>query len=183
MKRIFAAVKINPQPALIKYSEELKLHLSDSNIKWVEIHNLHLTIKFFGETNDEKVIEIEEALKNIQAAPFDFEIGNLKIFGSRYDPRVIFLEALHAEPFLALSSLVNEQISPLGYEPDRQNFIPHLTLGRVKKIADKKYFQKIISDFSGKIIQSQHVGEFHLIESILRNTGPEYKILQSYKFF
>jgi RNA 2',3'-cyclic 3'-phosphodiesterase len=180
MKRIFSAIKINPQPALTNFISKLQHQLADSVIKWVETENLHLTLKFFGETHEEKITEIESVLKNIHVAPFDFEIGNLKIFGSRYNPRVLFLEALNSGPFVILSGLVNEQLKPLGYETDRQNFVPHLTLGRIKSISDKKYFQEIISNLSGKTFQSQHVAEFHLFESILHASGPEYKILKSF---
>jgi len=180
MKRIFAAVKINPQPELLDFFSGLRQQLANSAIKWVEEENLHLTLKFFGETPEEKIPAIEEALSTIHVPPFDFELGNLKIFGSRYNPRVLFLEALNAESFRALTTLVNEQILPLGYETDRQNFVPHLTLGRIKKVSDKKYFQQVIGDFSGRAIQTQHVSEFYLLESILHNTGPEYKTLKSF---
>ena len=180
MKRIFAAVKINPQPELLDFFSRLRQQLADSAIKWVEEEHLHLTLKFFGETPEEKIPAIEEALARIHVPPFDFEIGNLKIFGSRYNPRVIFLEALNAESFRALTTLVNEQILPLGYEPERQNFVPHLTLGRIKKVSDKKYFQEIITGCSGQAIQTQHVSEFYLIESILHYNGPEYKVLKTF---
>jgi RNA 2',3'-cyclic 3'-phosphodiesterase len=180
MKRVFAAVKINPQPELLEFFSRLRQQLADSAIKWVEEENLHLTLKFFGETPEEKIPTIEKALSNIHVPPFDFEIGNLKIFGSHYNPRVLFLEALYAEAFRALTALVNEQILPFGYETDRQNFVPHLTLGRIKKVSDKKYFQQVISDFSGQAIQTQHVREFFLFESILHNTGPEYRILKTF---
>ncbi len=178
MKRIFAAVKIVPQPALTRFIDEFQQHLADSSIRWVDPKNLHLTLKFFGETPEEKISEIEKALEKINFAPFDLELGNLKIFGSRYNPRVLFVEALKAESFMILGFLVNEKIKPLGYETDRQNFVPHLTLGRIKKISDREYFQQIIVNLSGRPLQTQHVSEFYLYESILHSSGPEYKILK-----
>ncbi|HNW90086.1 MAG TPA: RNA 2',3'-cyclic phosphodiesterase [Bacteroidales bacterium] len=178
MKRIFAAVKIVPQPALTRFIDELQQHLADSSIRWVDPKNLHLTLKFFGETPEEKITAIEEALEKIHLAPFDFGLGNLKIFGSRYHPRVLFVEALKAESFKLLSDLIHDQIKLLGYETDRQNFVPHLTLGRIKKISDLKYFQKKISEYSEIVLQTQHVKEFLLYESILPFSGPEYKIMK-----
>jgi len=182
MKRIFAAVKINPKHELSLFFSRLRQQLADSAIKWVEEENLHLTIKFFGETPEEKIPAIEDALSGIHLPPFDFEIGNLKFFGSRYNPRVLFLEALNAESFRSLTTLVNQQILPLGYEPDRQNFVPHLTLGRIKKVSDKKYFQQVITSSSGQVIQTQHVSEFYLFESVLHYSGPEYRELKLYRF-
>ena len=180
MKRIFAAVKIEPQPELTAFLGKLRMYLADSDIKWVELKNLHLTLKFFGETSDDKIPLIAEVMKKVTCTPFVLVLGNLKIFGSRYQPRVLFLEAMNAEPFVDLRNQVDEQIKLLGYEPDRQNFVPHLTIGRIKKISDKKYFQQNISNFSDKTLQFQQVSAFYLIESTLHSSGPEYNVLASF---
>ena len=178
MKRIFAAVKIHPQPALLNFMEGLQKQLADSSIRWAKAENLHLTLKFFGETPVDKIPEIETVLEKIQVSPFDIEIGHLKIFGSRYQPRVLFLEASNAEPLTLLSQQIKEKIATLGYEPDSQHFVPHLTLGRIKKISDKKYFQNNTGKYSEIVLQTEHVKEFLLYESILHPSGPEYKIIK-----
>jgi len=182
MKRIFAAVKIEPQPALLDLLSVLQQQLSADKIKWVEKENLHLTLKFFGETPEDKIFEIDQKLKQIKSEPFDLTIENLKIFGSRYLPRVIFLEATNARPFIELNETINRQIMPLGYEPDRQNFVPHLTLGRINYIADKKHFQQVVDTFAKKPVQIQHIDNFYLYESILRHSGPEYLVMETYYF-
>jgi len=178
MKRIFAAIKIHPQPALTVFIGRLQQRLAMDTITWVDTGNLHLTLKFFGETPVDKIQEIETVLDEIMSSPFEIGIGHLRMFGSRYRPRVIFLEALNAEPLKVLSQQIREKIIPLGYEPDSQHFVPHLTLGRIKKISDQKYFQEQIGIYSEIVLQTQRISEFYLYESILHSSGPEYKIMK-----
>ena len=66
----------------------------------------------------------------------------------------------------------------IGYEPDRQNLVPHLTLGRIKLLKDKKMFQQIIDQNRGISSQEINVDRFSLFESILKKEGPVYQTLQ-----
>ena len=52
MKRLFVALKINPDQNFLEVYDKLKSSLRHEKIKWVEMQNLHLTLKFFGDTDD-----------------------------------------------------------------------------------------------------------------------------------
>lgn len=182
MKRIFAAVKIELQPAIHQLFYQLKRHLTEDRIKWVEEENLHITLKFFGETPEETVNEIAEALKQVSTIlPFEIEFTHLGIFGSRYKPRVVWLGIDDGGSLARLSEQIKEIIVPLGFENDRQNFIPHLSLGRISALSDKTHFQRIIDRFKTNEFAKQEINKFMLYESILSSTGPKYKIIETYK--
>ncbi len=182
MKRIFAAVRIEPQQAIHNLMQQMKHQLAADRIKWVEEENMHITLKFFGETPDDKVIEIAEALKEIAPTPsFSIEFTHLGIFGSSYKPRVIWLGTDDGGNLANLSEAVRKTILPLGFEDDRQNFVPHLTLGRINFINDKSYFQKTIDSFSTVKFSNQPINGFYLYESILSPAGPKYSVIESYK--
>jgi RNA 2',3'-cyclic 3'-phosphodiesterase len=181
MKRIFAAVKVQADPLLDQLLVHLKTTLAKDKIKWVEIENMHLTLKFFGETTDEKVTEIEDAMENVKPfVPFVIDFKGIGIFGSIYKPRVIFLGIKENKDLLKMGNEINSLIQPIGYQPDRQNFVPHLTLGRINFLNDKKYFQEIISSCKSFSPEPQQISAFHLYESKLKPGGPEYSILRSY---
>ena len=72
------------------------------------------------------------------------------------------------------------KVENLGFERGRQNFVPHITIGRIKYLDNKKRFQEVINRFKSIEIQEQKVNQFYLIESILTPKGPEYKILKSF---
>jgi RNA 2',3'-cyclic 3'-phosphodiesterase len=181
MQRIFAAVKILPDEGLIQLLKQMKSALSNDKIKWVDTANMHITLKFFGETPEDRVQEISKALGSIITPKvFEIQCKGVGIFGSQYKPRVIWLGIKDISKLQQLESKVAVAIEPLGYQPDRQNFVPHLTLGRINFINDKKYFQEIIDRFKSFSSEKQKIPAFHLYESKLKPAGPEYSIIASY---
>ncbi len=91
MKRIFAAIKINPNDKSLQIYNELKSACRNDKINWVDPHNLHITLKFFGETEENKIADIVSALLEIAKhhTGFSFYLKDVGIFGSHYKPRVI----------------------------------------------------------------------------------------------
>ena len=181
MKRIFIAIKIEPHAQLIQLMDSLKASFSLSKIKWVELHNLHITLKFLGETPDEKVTEIASVLQNITQTPvIHLEFTGLGVFGSRYKPRIIWMGINDGHALQYLENEISLAIQPLGYQSDRQNFVPHLTLGRINFLNDKSHFNQAIQKLSSIIPPAQSVTQFHLFESKLMPTGPIYSVIKTY---
>lgn len=182
MKRLFAAIKIHPSTGFIRIYTELQNALRIHSIKWVDVNSIHITLKFFGETGEERIPVITNALKKCASGNslFEIRLRNAGIFGSSYNPRVIWF-GIDKNPALEkLAGDVLEAMDHIGFERDRQNFVPHLTVGRIKNIKDKKNFQQIIQKYRSADIQAETVESFHLYESILRQQGPEYKVLESF---
>ena len=176
MKRLFAAIKIHPTARYISLFNEISSSLRHERIKWVEPENMHLTLKFFGET-DEKLIPaigkaMEESLK--KSKPFSLNISNTGIFGSRYDPKVVWFGIEKNQELELLANNLFSALEKCGYAHDRQNFVPHLTIGRIKELKDKQLFQQIIGKYNTVEIQEESVSEIILYESILRREGPLY---------
>jgi len=176
MKRLFAAIKIHPSERFIQVFNEISSSLRHERIKWVEPENMHLTLKFFGETDEKKIPAISLALQTAgsQSKPITLKIANTGIFGSRYDPKVIWFGIMKNPELDRLAKNVFNELQKCGWEPDRQNFVPHLTIGRIREIEDKHLFQKIISNYIALEIQEEKVVEIMLYESILRREGPLY---------
>ncbi|MBE0650950.1 MAG: RNA 2',3'-cyclic phosphodiesterase [Bacteroidales bacterium] len=182
MKRLFVAVKIHPDDQFKEIYVELRKKLILDKIKWIEPQNLHLTLKFLGKTPTEDIKRIDSVLKEVAArhSIFGMSMQNSGIFGSRYDPRVIWLGTDNNQDLTALGEDVLNSLDEAGFERDRQNFVPHLTLGRIKQLTNKKYFQDVISQYHETFFQKQVVEQFYLFESILQPSGPVYKVLKSY---
>jgi RNA 2',3'-cyclic 3'-phosphodiesterase len=183
MKRLFAAVKIQPSAKFLKTYNSLKTGLKFAKITWVNPESIHVTLKFFGETMDNRIPDISRVLKEAAGShePFVSELVNVGIFGSSYSPKVIWFGIDKAEPLKELGIDVLQAVEKIGWEQDRQNFVPHITIGRIKDIPDKQLFQRIINEYKKTWMQAVSVQEFHLFESILRPDGPVYKVIESYK--
>jgi 2'-5' RNA ligase len=181
-KRLFAAIKVQPDPNLISIYNNLKSALRHEKINWVSEKNIHITLKFFGETPEDKIDEICEVFDNIAARhqPFNLTLENIGIFGSSYEPRVIWFGMAKSEAVEKLAEEVLLRLKTIGFEPDGQHFRPHLTIGRIKQIISKKQFQQTIDTFKNTFIQDVQVDDFELIESILKPQGPVYQVIESF---
>ena len=182
MKRLFAAFKVNPDKQFLDQYHKIQTSLQHERIKWVEEYNIHITLKFFGETEESKIPEIIYVLSDVSSNTdiFSFSLQNLGVFGSSYDPRVVWVGIKPYENLVSIMRMISSKLEPIGFKPDRQNLVPHLTLGRIKFLKDKKVFTQIIDqnrNISSEDISADH---FILFESILKKEGPLYLALHSF---
>jgi len=86
-KRLFIAVDISDEArkAAASHIRHLKKHSTDKGISWVKPENLHITIKFFGDTDDARIKPLTETLTSIASRfrPFDLSLSGPKVLGKR----------------------------------------------------------------------------------------------------
>jgi len=128
--RIFLAVPFSDpfKAKAQKYQEELKRIFL--GVHWIPIENLHLTVKFFGETKLAKIDKILNALNEI-VSPFprmEIVFSDYGFFGSPRSPRVLFLKG-ESEQISLLAEKVLKRFPDEKYRP----FTAHLTLGKFLK--------------------------------------------------
>jgi 2'-5' RNA ligase len=100
----------------------------------VRPENLHLTLFFFGEKNQEEVDELVKALQTIRFGKITASLSGLGQFPRRGTPRVIFLDMeTGREEVISLYRSFLSKILPLGYHEDRRGFTPHITIGRNRR--------------------------------------------------
>lgn len=176
MKRLFVAIKIKPSEQLLKTYYRLVAGFKADRINWVEPNNLHLTLKFIGETPEEKVEVIQTLLNNTlkEYKSFTFNLKGLGVFGSSYDPKVLWFKIEDNKDLLQLGNLLLDRFETIGFKKGRQNFVPHLSVARIKKIDHMRSFQQRIDPFVDIDLQRVVVDRVYLLESKLRPSGPEY---------
>ncbi|MBR5602661.1 MAG: RNA 2',3'-cyclic phosphodiesterase [Bacteroidales bacterium] len=186
MKRLFLAIPIKTRDNdFVPLLDGLKRQLAhEQKINWVRPDHIHLTLKFIGNTPDDdipKIIEeVGEMLKRHKNFTMDF--NRTGIFGSRYAPRVLWLGMQNTpQELLDLEEDTLTSFDKLGYMRDRQNFVPHITLGRIRELCEKQYFQKIVSGIEQKTYIKQEVNEIILYQSFLRPEGAMYKVIKKFK--
>ncbi|MCF8229328.1 MAG: RNA 2',3'-cyclic phosphodiesterase [Bacteroidales bacterium] len=184
MKRLFAAIKLHPTDKFLELFGQLQNQLKQDKIKWVDPQKIHITLKFFGDTTEENIDEIAGAMDDavFDASPFELQMHNVGIFGSSYKPRVIWFGIEASEKLRSLYQNLKVNLEELGYKYDRQNFVPHLTVGRIRHIQNKRYFQQVINRFKDEDIQKEKIDRLILFESILRPQGPEYIVVEEFTF-
>ena len=151
------------------------------NINWCKTDQIHLTLKFVGDTPDEDIPEIIAACQEVakRHQPFTMDFNRTGIFGSRHAPRVLWL-GMKDEPkaLYDLEDDVLDAFDRIGYLRDRQNFVPHITLCRIKQLVDKDYFRQIHEDIEQKTYIHADVNDIVYYQSFLQPTGAYYKVLK-----
>ncbi|AGL00878.1 RNA 2',3'-cyclic phosphodiesterase [Desulfallas gibsoniae] len=156
------------------------------NIKWVEQHNLHLTVKFLGDVDDSRVSEITRAVNEAAGGlgSFKLELSGIGFFPGPRRPRVIWVGVQgEVHKLRLLHRRVEECMAGLGWDSNSQGFAPHLTLGRLRTpqggemLAGKA--DKLASQLG--VIGSLTVSGIDLMKSRLTRNGPVYQVLVSVK--
>jgi RNA 2',3'-cyclic 3'-phosphodiesterase len=148
--------------------------LQTKGVKFVEDHNLHITIKFIGDIFEERVESIVSSLGEIAAEPFEIHIKGAGGFpvGDR-NPRVLWTGIEGNEALLRLFDAVDRRLFEAGIPRDQKPFYPHLTIARAKTGMAKGLFDFVQDCKSGEF-GTFKVKEFYLYKSELTAQGPIY---------
>ncbi len=149
------------------------------NIKWVNPGSIHLTLKFLGHTPFEAADEINEVLDKmvVNHAGMELNINKTGCFPKIERPRVLWLGVEgHVIQLQDFVTDLNKKLEKLGFPLDENEYIPHITLARIK------YPPKDTPDISNFINTSYEPIKFNInrirfMSSELFPNGPIYSIL------
>jgi len=178
--RIFIALEI---PEKIKKEiEKIQNQLKNTGIKvrWVKPEIIHLTLVFLGEIAPNKIGNIERILSGVstQISPVNLWLEKVDAFPSPTKAKIIYL-SLKGElgKLNALALKIRKLLKKQKINFDQKPFVPHLTLGRLKKPQDVSGLLSKI-----KILRQEFfVHHLKLIQSTLNPQGPVYKTLASFE--
>jgi RNA 2',3'-cyclic 3'-phosphodiesterase len=150
-------------------------------VKWVEPHNLHLTLKFLGDVAQTEIAEVCEAVMRgaAKVEPFDLEVRTAGAFPSAARPRTVWLGAgAGTKEMVVLHDRVEAALAELGFREEHRRFQSHLTIGRVRGggpgIAELGTRLQQHADFlAGRMT----VTEATVFTSTLTPAGPIYEAL------
>ena len=183
--RTFVAIEI-PETIKAKLGVlQAELKHTGSKLSWVKPNNIHLTLKFLGDTEesliDKIICQLEKAAKDSE--PFDVRIENIGAFPNLKRPRVIWVGAETVTNDLTeLVGRINENLSKFGFEADRKKFSPHLTLGRVRDSRGVDEVVKKIMEKDSFAAGVFKVNKISFIKSQLTNQGAIYTVLKEIAF-
>jgi RNA 2',3'-cyclic 3'-phosphodiesterase len=156
-------------------------------IKWMDIDNIHLTLKFLGDIKPEDINIMKKKLEFAFSGfdEFSLKIFNLGVFPNERKPKIIWVGASYPDPLKQLFSIVEETAFLLGYSKEQRDFTPHITLGRVRYNVSYQNLLKIggvLHDKKDCEICISKAAELSFIKSELRPSGPVYSELFSLAF-
>jgi len=172
--RLFIAIDLDNTLKEKIYNIIEKLKTADCSIKWVEKENLHITLKFIGETPEDKIESIKKTiLKAIDGIKkFKLSISGFGVFLNMKFPRVLWLGVKEGENQL---KTIAERLSP-----SEKNFSCHLTIGRFKSTKNLEKLTDILKKLQLDFIGETEVSQVVLFQSKLTGSGPIYTPLEKF---
>ena len=174
--RVFIAVDITNDDVLEKLVRARDLLLeSKADLKPVSRENMHITLRFIGEIPSSLVYEICDCLKELKFSPFKVRVKGIGVFPTIHRPRVIWAGIDEGvEELSRLHDDVEKTLRRLHIPPQREKFIPHITLARVRSGRNIQSLIKIIDSIADQDFGEFVVNELVLKRSILTPQGPIY---------
>lgn len=181
--RLFVAANLTGavKEALAKVQHTLRSLSGD--VSWVRPENLHITLKFLGEVEGERL----EAVKGVIASsvagcgPVLLSFAGLGAFPNLHTPRVIWAGV--TEGFERLSFLqanLEEGFHSIGFPRETRPFTPHLTLGRVRSSRGLQPLLEAVRTWPGNPLGEMVLERVDLMRSQLHPGGSIYTLLESF---
>lgn len=175
--RLFVAV--TPPPRVREAAlERAKGVRWEGRIRWVPQQNVHLTLKFLGETPEEAVPQLEAALERVCLGhrAFDLALEGVGAFPSTEKASTLWVGAGEgAEALTSLAEDVEDALQGLGFEREKRPFHPHATVGRAKDGRAEMTGEKPVSEPPGFRVRS-----VELVRSLLTDEGAVYSVAASF---
>jgi len=183
--RLFLAIEIPVEVRTTIAQAQSRLKSLKLDASWVKPENIHLTLKFLGETDPQTVLEIVTSLSQTAKAlsPFSLSLGEVGAFPNLNNPRVLFFGLNgSAEALTTLQNQVETGMAALGFQRDTRSFSPHLTFGRIKSSRGKSPLVEALRSLGPPEPLVFEVASFRLIESELQPRGAVYTRLAQFDF-
>lgn len=180
MIRAFIAVEIDPRTIQQISAVVADLKPRIPGVRWISSTNFHFTLKFLGNLEETRVVPITQALE-LALRPFPrFTINakSLGVFPELKRPRVLWI-GLEGKELSELASKVEKALEPLGIEPEKREFRPHLTVGRWREFNQPpKKFGEEIERWKDHEFGESVVTEVIFFRSELKREGAIYHRLK-----
>ncbi len=184
--RSFIAIEL-PDELKVGLSQlEARLRLGEQPwVKWVDPNSIHLTLKFLGGIDVDRIGEItraiEEATQGI--APFHLEVKGLGVFPNLRRVQVVWVGISgEVDKLVQLQRRIDSNLALLGFASETRPFTPHLTLARLRNWAsldERQGFGQLIAHTRFEAAYTIEADYISLMRSQLTRKGAIYHRISS----
>jgi 2'-5' RNA ligase len=183
MKRIFTAIDISDKTRMktADYIKNLREEFSQVRVGWERAEKLHLTLKFFGDVDEEQLAKLTAAVEETanQLSGFKLQITKTGVFPSKRNARILWL-GVHDEKgsLQKLNEILENECDKKGFVREKRNFKAHLTIACLREPHKSK---KLVEGHLGNEFNSPEFQVFKIAiyESRLQKTGSIYNKIKN----
>ena len=174
--RTFMAVDLEPiiRDRLVGCQQEV---IGADRVNLVSPANLHITMNFLGDVADEVLPEVLDMMQAVagEVEPFDVDVLGAEVVPPGGAVRMLWAGVSDpTRQLYRLYNLLGEALSGLGLRQEDRRYKPHVTLARVKYLADPRAFRLRAQRLAREDFGVQHVDHLVAYTSVLSSDGPTY---------
>jgi 2'-5' RNA ligase len=156
-----------------------------SGVRLTDPANVHVTLKFLGDVDDEQISTLADALEaavdDAGVGPFTAKFGGLGAFPSAEYIRVLWVGIREGSTELArLHEAIEERMVEMGFDSEDHEFTPHATIARMDHAGGKEQAQRVLRE-TDPTVGTRDIEAVELTESVLRDDGPEYTTVERFE--
>jgi RNA 2',3'-cyclic 3'-phosphodiesterase len=176
--RLFVAVDLPEEIRERLATVQDRLRRAQADVSWVKPGNLHITLKFLGETEPRRLDRIRSTLADAAQGTVVFaaEVAGVGTFSGRI-PRVVWVGVRDgATPLAALARTVEDALAGVGVAKEKRGFTAHFTLGRVRSPRNLEALLAALRAELAEGFGTVRVDQLSLMESELNPSGSIYTV-------
>ncbi len=178
--RLFIAVDLGEE-VRTRVTEELsRLRRVAPEARWVTASGFHATLVFLGYIDDSRVPAIEGIVRNVAGRhrSLTLTVEGIGAFGASSHPRVLWIGLGGETPALGeIKADLERELLPLGYQPEKRDFKPHLTLARARQPSGDKALARCLKECKTTAFGAARINRLILFRSDLSPKGARYTAL------
>ena len=182
--RTFVSVSIPKEIVNIQSMLKSTIEPKGVKVRWVMNGKMPLTLKFLGNTTQGSIDNLNEALFNAvkSAKVINLSISGTGAFPVKGRPNVLWLGIKgDIDELKQLTVNINNSLEPLGFITEKRDFLPHVTIARIKSNQKKipnisNYLNTTFTELPMKIVK------ISLMQSESFSKGTFYTILGTHFF-
>lgn len=175
--RVFIAISLPESVLQAMGQAQETLRRLGHGIRWIRKEGIHLTLKFLGDVDTDRVENVHMAMERASKGtlPFVLTGEGVGVFPDLRRPRVIWTGLSgDLQVLFALQASLESQLKGLGFPKEKRPFKGHLTLGRVKGRLGATELRKALEGLGSFQTDAFTVESVALFQSTLRPQGAVY---------
>jgi RNA 2',3'-cyclic 3'-phosphodiesterase len=179
--RTFIALPASPSVQQSIVTVQSQLQEAQATVKWDTPEQFHITLKFLGDVETNRIDSLAKALHHTLDSfnQFDITYAGIGAFPDLENPRIVWIGIQNNHAILTIQQAVEQMCEELGFPKETRAFHPHITLGRVRGINNIHRLTEAIKTGIFEPIQV-HCPEVLLMKSDLHPDGAIYMKLESF---
>lgn len=174
--RLFVAIDL---PDSVK-GEIAALTRRLAGVRLVKPEQLHLTLRFIGEVEEQAMLAIKDSLATVTSPPLTLSLSGAGYFPRGTHPRVLWIGLTPDDLLLQLQIRIERAVRAAGIPGDARPFTPHITIARSKdagRLETIEFAQRNASFCSSPF----RADSFRLYRSIFSNRNVSHSIIADYQ--